>query len=110
MTDIPKEEIRKKLERAITRTKEDIEEYKEMTAPIAPENSIGRVSRMDAINNKSVAEAALRTAESKLHQLEFMLGKIDDADFGRCAKCGQSIPIQRLLLMPQNQYCVHCAS
>ena len=34
--------------------------------PIAPENAIGRVSRMDAINNKSVNEAALKKAEIKL--------------------------------------------
>ena len=33
---------------------ERIEEYRELTKPIPPENAIGRVSRMDAINNKSV--------------------------------------------------------
>jgi len=37
-----------------------------MTQPIAPENAIGRLGRMDAINNKSVMEAALREAEAKL--------------------------------------------
>ena len=38
---------------------ERIEEYRELTKPIPPENAIGRVSRMDAINNRSVNEAAL---------------------------------------------------
>ena len=38
-------------------------DYKEITKPIAPENAIGRISRMDAINNKSVTEAALRQAK-----------------------------------------------
>ena len=33
---------------------ERIEEYRELTKPIPPENAIGRVSRMDAINNRSV--------------------------------------------------------
>ncbi len=32
----------------------EIEVLKELTKPIAPENAIGRVSRMDAINNKSI--------------------------------------------------------
>jgi len=44
----------------ITSTQTAIENYKELTKPIAPENAIGRVSRMDAINNKSVNEAALK--------------------------------------------------
>ena len=38
-------------------------EYRELTKPIPPSEAIGRVSRMDAINNKSVNEAALRQAE-----------------------------------------------
>ena len=44
----------------ILKTTDSIEHYKELTKPIAPENAIGRVSRMDAINNKSVNEAALK--------------------------------------------------
>ena len=44
---------------------ERIVEYRELTKPIPPENAIGRVSRMDAINNRSINEAALRTAEKQ---------------------------------------------
>ena len=51
-----------KLEEAISKTIQKIRRYEEMTQPIAPDNAIGRVSRMDAINNKSVIEAALRKA------------------------------------------------
>ena len=36
--------------------------YKNMTNPIAPDHAIGRVSRMDAINNKSINDSALREA------------------------------------------------
>ena len=42
----------------------DIKEYTELTKPISPENAIGRISRMDAINNKSVNEAALRNSKN----------------------------------------------
>lgn len=34
----------------IGETKEEIEHLKELTKPIAPDNAIGRLSRMDAIN------------------------------------------------------------
>ncbi len=86
-----------------------IVELKEVTKPIPPENAIGRISRMDAINNKSVNEAALRTAENKLTKLEMALEKIDDPTFGNCIRCGQEIPEGRLMIMPESIKCVRCA-
>ncbi|NOQ25712.1 MAG: TraR/DksA family transcriptional regulator [Bacteroidales bacterium] len=103
-------EIKVKIITEIDKTKKSIIEYKEITKPIAPENAIGRISRMDAINNKSVAEAALRTAEEKLDKLNYMLTQVGEADFGVCAKCKKPIPIGRILLMPQSRHCVNCAT
>ena len=51
-------------------TKEKIIKYTELCKPIPPQNSIGRVSRMDAINNKSVTEAALRQAKKEMYALD----------------------------------------
>lgn len=93
----------------IAKTKEAIAHYKELTKPIAPENAIGRVSRMDAINNKSINEEALRKAEVKLNNLNVALQNINDPQFGVCAKCNSEIPIGRILLMPQSRFCVNCA-
>lgn len=102
-------EIKEKIIIEIDKTEKSIVEYKEITKPIAPENAIGRISRMDAINNKSVAEAALRTAEDKLDKLNYMLTRVGEDDFGVCAKCKKPIPIGRILLMPQSRHCVNCA-
>ncbi len=104
------EEVRSQIEKEIIKTEETISEYKEMTQPIAPENAIGRLSRMDAINNKSVTEAALRKAEEKLKNLKFLVTKVDDADFGLCRRCKNQIPLPRLLFMPQSPFCVNCAA
>jgi DnaK suppressor protein len=82
----------------------------ELTKPIPPEDSIGRISRMDAINNKSINEAALRTAQSKLKNINLALEKINDSDFGQCNLCGATIPIGRLLIMPGSSKCIGCAS
>ncbi len=110
MNEKEKEEFLKTLKEAITETKNRIADLKELTKPIAPENAIGRVSRMDAINNKSINEAALRQAEAKYSKLIFALDKVDDASFGNCVRCGNAIPIGRLMLMPQSNRCVRCAS
>ncbi|MBI9053563.1 MAG: TraR/DksA C4-type zinc finger protein [Bacteroidales bacterium] len=103
-------EIKEKIITEIEKTEKSILEYKEITKPIAPENAIGRISRMDAINNKSVAEAALRKVEEKLIKLKHVQGQLDDKDFGLCLKCKKQIPIGRILLMPQSRYCINCAS
>jgi DnaK suppressor protein len=108
-----KEELKsilKIIEEEISKTETSIEHYKELTKPIAPENAIGRVSRMDAINNRSVNEAALKKAEQKLSNLKIALSNINDPDFGVCYKCKQNIPIGRVLLMPHARFCVQCAS
>ena len=102
-------ELKQKLLDEISKTKLLIIEYQEMTKPIAPDVAIGRISRMDAINNKSVTEAAMRQAEEKLRNLQRVLSKIDDKDFGVCLKCHKPIPLGRILIRPESLYCVNCA-
>jgi DnaK suppressor protein len=103
-------EIKERIKEEIDTTKELIEKYKNLTKPIAPENAIGRVSRMDAINNKSVNELALKNAEIKLNNLNVALNKIEDSDFGICVRCHKPIPMGRILLMPQAITCVNCTT
>ena len=109
MTETERKELKKKIEASLTETESSIEELKELTKPISPENAIGRVSRMDAINNKSINDAALVQAMNKLDKLRFALKKCDEPEFGSCKRCGQAIPMGRLLLMPESLYCVKCA-
>ncbi len=105
-----KEHIKATIERKIGQAQREIKELEELTRPIAPENSIGRISRMDAINNKSVNEAALAQTRYKLQKLEKALENIDKVEFGTCYKCGQAIPMGRLVLMPESTLCTKCAS
>ncbi|MEZ4687686.1 MAG: TraR/DksA C4-type zinc finger protein [Bacteroidia bacterium] len=104
-----KAELRAGLEKAIADTEASIISLKDLTKPISPDNAIGRVSRMDAINNKSINDAGLRAAQSKLEKLTRNLGRIDDTDFGLCAKCGNPIQFGRLKFMPESSWCINCA-
>lgn len=109
MQELNRIEIRDKIQQEIQKTKRLIEEYTELTRPVEPENAIGRISRIDAIQNKSVTEAALRKTREKLENLEYALTKVDENDFGICVKCRQTIPIGRILVMPQSRTCVNCS-
>ena len=102
-------EVKKVLKAELKNTQLKIDEYTELCKPIAPENSIGRISRMDAINNKSVVEAALRETEKKMQQLLQIDKKINDENFGICIKCRNTIPFGRLMIRPHSKFCVNCA-
>ena len=100
-----KEALRIKQEKLI----KSIEELKELVQPEAPDSAIGRVSRMDAINNRSINEAALRKKKLQLSKIETALKEINQPDFGLCIRCGKSIQPARILLMPESKVCVNCA-
>ena len=103
------EEIKDVILAEIAKTEKKIEKYKEMSAPVAPDNAIGRVSRMDAINNKSVTELVLRQAKEKHTKLLHVLTQVGTPQFGKCRKCNTEIPLQRILIQPQSMMCVNCA-
>jgi len=109
MTKEQKETLEKHIKEKIDSLKKDIVTYKKLTKPIRPDSSIGRLTRMDAINSKSINEAALRTAEHTLPKLQRAFRMIDDPDFGSCKECEEPIPFGRLMIMPEADLCVLCA-
>lgn len=105
-----RKEMRQLLERIIAQTEADILTLKSQTKPISPDNAIGRISRMDAINNKSVADAGLRTSQARLSKLQRNLERLEEPEFGDCTRCGNAIQFGRLRIMPETGWCIHCAS
>ncbi len=103
------QDIRARIEDELEKTKQIIVDYKELTKPEGLDSAVGRVSRMDSINNKSVTKAALRQAEEKLKKLNYVHSQIGKPNFGKCVRCGNAIPLGRIILMPQSTHCVNCA-
>lgn len=89
--------------------KEDIASFKLLTKPIAPDNAIGRLTRMEAISSKGINEAALNKARETLSRLERALARIENSDFGLCRECEEEIPAKRLMILPETDLCVQCA-
>jgi len=105
-----KQKLRAKIEVRIGQLQADIRAYKNLVRPIAPDNAIGRLTRMEAINSKSINEAALLKARDSLASLVRALAKIDDPDFGLCLECEEPIPPARLMILPETDLCVQCAA
>lgn len=109
MTAEDKNDLKHKIEEMILKYEHDIKETEKMVEPVKPENSLGRVSRMDAINNKSVMEASLRNKISKRNKLKFALTQLGNEGFGKCSNCQKQINPKRLMFMPESTKCVRCA-
>ncbi len=108
MTPEEKEELKAIILEKISSLKEEIAELIELTKPIPLDAAIGRVSRMDAINNKTINEASLRDKKKMLKRLERISENSDSKELGLCQKCGKEIPFGRLEYMPQTTRCVDC--
>lgn len=72
--------------------------------------SVGRLSRMDAIQGQAMALAAEQNRAVTLARIEAALGRIADGSYGWCLRCGEPIPPKRLVLDPSLPTCVGCAS
>ena len=110
MTEAEKNQLRELIPQRIARVKTDIEELIELTKPIEPDCAIGRVSRMDAINNKSINDAGLIKKRLQLQGLEASMKSLDEKNFGKCLVCGNEIQMGRILVMPESRKCMACAS
>ena len=104
-----KERLKGHIQQRIKDIKENIASYRALIHPIAPDNAIGRLTRMEAINSKSINEAALNKAKQTLTKMERALMMIDSPDFGLCRECEEPIPIARLMIVPESDLCVQCA-
>ncbi len=102
--------IKIKINLKIKTLKQEIKELRIITKPVGPENAIGRVSRMDAINNKAINDRMLRKAEEKLKGLLLAIRRLPEDNFGKCIQCNKQINEHRILLMPHITKCVKCAS
>ena len=109
MTQAERDTFKEKIQELVEKHVKEIGDLEKAAAPVSPENSIGRISRMDAINNKSVLDAAIRNKKQKLSKLKIALSKIDKPDFGICLNCKKNIQPARLLFMPESSKCVYCA-
>jgi DnaK suppressor protein len=109
MNEQERAEVKQKIIEEILTQKHLIESFTETAKPVAPDNAIGRLTRMEAIGSQSISEASLKSSKVKLVQLEKALEKIDLPEFGVCIRCSNSIPQLRIMLMPESVVCVTCA-
>ena len=83
---------------------------KEGRAPVElDQQSVGRLSRMDAMRQQSMDIAREDRRQARLQVLVAALGRLDENEYGYCLRCGEDIPAARLDVDPAVTLCVGCA-
>lgn len=74
------------------------------------QQSVGRLSRMDALQNQAMAKAQQTRRDAERTRLDTALRRMDEGEYGWCEDCGDDIALARLQLDPAATRCVSCAS
>ena len=69
---------------------------------------VGRLSRMDAIQQQKMIEAARRARQLRLQQVDGALHRLAEGDYGACLGCGEELAFERLKARPETLFCVPC--
>jgi len=73
------------------------------------QDSVGRLSRMDAIQQQAMAQATERRRDAEGARIASALQRLEAGEWGYCLKCGEDIAEARLKHDPSVPLCVGCA-
>lgn len=73
------------------------------------QQSVGRLSRMDAMQQQAMASAQEAHRNGRLKAIEAALAQLDRGGYGWCDDCGDVIGFARLDLDPVLMRCIGCA-
>ena len=86
-----------------------LEASKETSGVVELDTAIGRLSRMDAMQNQQMALELRRRQEQQLQRIANALKRMDQNRYGLCGRCKQPIAEERLEVSPDVVMCVKCA-
>ncbi len=103
------QELRSLLESRKTQLDQQLEDALAATSVVTlDQSSVGRVSRMDAMQQQSMAVSTRAKAEASLRKVLLALKRMDYEDYGYCEQCDGQIQFKRLKVQPEASNCMKC--
>ena len=91
----------------------EIDDYlsktKDSAAAVEPDKGLGRLSRMEAMQDQQMVLELRRRKKRQLLEVKNAISRIEQNLFGKCVFCGKKISSERLNVFPEVQSCVNCA-
>jgi DnaK suppressor protein len=78
--------------------------------PVDLDEPIGRISRVDAMQQQKMLAENRRAAQQRRRQVEAALDRIEAGEYGECQACGEEIEPRRLVAQPEAPLCLECQS
>lgn len=72
------------------------------------QNKVGRLSRMDAMQQQSMQRASQSAIRKRLVEIAKASLALENGDYGYCDRCGEEIPKKRLEVKPEALLCIRC--
>ncbi len=110
MTKKEKKQIKEKIQSDFIQLEEQIRILKEKVKPIAPDCSLGRLTRLEAMGEQHVNNKVLDESEIRHTRLKNALLRVDKPMFGICIECEEEIGMGRMSVRPESVRCVECAN
>ena len=110
LTTIQIDELQAELLRLQDELRKLLKASKNESKPVDLGTPIGRLSRMDAMQQQSMAQANRRGHEVRLQQITAALTLIRSDDYGLCRSCEEPISYPRLKARPESPFCLDCQS
>jgi RNA polymerase-binding transcription factor len=86
------------------------EARKRDSAPVELDQArVGRLSRMDAMQQQAMAQASARLVEVERQRIQTALSRIKSGEYGYCILCDEEIAEKRLRFDPSLLTCISCA-
>jgi len=109
LTKEEKNDIKETIGTDICSLKEQITILEEKVKPIAPDCSLGRLTRLEAMGEQHVNNKILDESKLRLARLTNALLRVDKPMFGICIECEEPIGMGRMSIRPESVRCVGCA-
>ncbi|MDH3298023.1 MAG: TraR/DksA family transcriptional regulator [Gemmatimonadota bacterium] len=104
-------ELRATLAAELTRLEQSMNTTAEGLKPVElDQTAVGRLSRMDELQNQAMTRNLHERQEMKLAGLTQALNRIEDGTYGTCTECGGEIPLARLEVFPETATCMECTA
>ena len=103
------EHFRERLEVLAKEINADLAANKDDAGIVELDTSIGRLSRMDAMQHQQMALELKRRRENQLLRIENAYKRMDEGRYGVCGKCRKPIDEARLEVFPDVVTCISCS-
>ncbi len=110
MTPAEKQEIKRHILQNLSEIETQIGLLQEKVKPIAPDCSLGRLTRMEAMGEQEVCQRILDETLVRQIRLRNALSRIHHEMFGICIECEEEIGMDRMRVRPESVRCVTCAN